>query len=372
MKLTRIEVQNFRCFERASFDLVHPSGDRPLDVVLLVGPNGSGKTAVLRAIARFFTALRERYAGGEFQPGDIRQGEDSAEISIHLEDTLVDGRRCELGLRGLLLGRAMERSIPVRDPSRWVMLRETVGLPVSPSGEVQVALPPGFHFLDATRDDVGHWLAAIDELSGAAGLMAAFGAHRALAVPELSGPRRDGEPTHRCSRSLRPISGNIEPYVSHAIELAQWIVNLDFRRARAKADRGIDFPLWVALKTGLDRLLAPYAFEGIDDDFRVLFRTPRGVLPLEDLSQGFGSVFLIVGELLLRASLAARRPEDIFEQEMVCLIDEIDAHLHPRWQETVIAGLRSLFPRLQIIATTHSPFVVSSVDPCNVFRLEEI
>jgi hypothetical protein len=371
MKLTRIEVQNFRCFERASFDLMHPSGDRPLDVVLLVGPNGSGKTAVLRAIARFFTALRERYAGGELQSGDIRQGADCAEISVHLVDTLADGRRCEIKTRGLLLSRATKWLASDRDPRQRVMLRKLGAYLVSAGGEVPVELSPGFHLVEASPT-IDEWLASIDETPGAAGLMAAFGAHRALAVPQLSGPRRDDALAHRCSRSLRPLSGNIEPYVSHAIELAQWMVNVDFRRARAKADRGIDFPLWGALKTGLDHLLAPYAFEGIDDDFRVLFRTPRGVLPLEDLSQGFGSVFLIIGEILLRASLAARHPEHIFEQEMVCLIDEIDAHLHPRWQETVIAGLRSLFPRLQIIATTHSPFVVSSVAPCNVFRLEEV
>ena len=43
------------------------------------------------------------------------------------------------------------------------------------------------------------------------------------------------------------------------------------------------------------------------------------------------------------------------------LIDEIDEHLHPRWQRTVLTGLRAAFPNLQLIVSTHSPQVLGSV-----------
>lgn len=373
MRLTRIEVESFRCFGRTAFDLMHPTERSPLDVVLLVGPNGSGKTALLRAIARFFTSLNPVYDGGAFEPSDVRKGEDEASIAVSFTDCVEDGSRRDVELLGRLFRAPHSHRTRSDDPVLdWLpdsLMRRILSLGDEPR-EVEVMLKPGFYVLRASPD-AGAWMRAVDAPTGSAGLIVAFSASRALAPAGVSGPHRSRGLGHRCERALKPLRGARDAS-SRARDLAQWIVNIDFRRAKAKADRGHDLPVWDALRRGLDTMLAPYTFQGVDDDFRVLFRTPRGVLTLDDLSQGFSSVFLIVAELLFRASLAARRPEDLFEQEIVCLIDEIDAHLHPRWQETIIAGLRSLFPRLQIIATTHSPFVVSSVDPCNVFRLEEI
>jgi len=109
----------------------------------------------------------------------------------------------------------------------------------------------------------------------------------------------------------------------------------------------------------------------VDDRFNVLFQTPTGTVRLEALSDGYRSVFVMITDLLLRLSLSTPRMEDLLFQEAVCLIDEIDAHLHPRLQERVLPGLRTLFPNVQFIATTHSPFIVASVEPHNVFRLSE-
>jgi Predicted ATP-binding protein involved in virulence len=49
------------------------------------------------------------------------------------------------------------------------------------------------------------------------------------------------------------------------------------------------------------------------------------------------------------------------------LIDEAENHLHPTWQKTFIKSILEIFPNLQIIVTTHSPFIVSSVDHVKVY-----
>jgi predicted ATP-binding protein involved in virulence len=51
------------------------------------------------------------------------------------------------------------------------------------------------------------------------------------------------------------------------------------------------------------------------------------------------------------------------------LVDEIDLHLHPRWQRVVLEGLKAAFPKLQLIVTTHSPQVLSSAENRQVRRL---
>jgi predicted ATP-binding protein involved in virulence len=58
---------------------------------------------------------------------------------------------------------------------------------------------------------------------------------------------------------------------------------------------------------------------------------------------------------------------DYKEIRGLLLIDEAENHLHPKWQKIFLKNIQSLFPKLQIIVSTHSPFIVSSVDNCRVF-----
>ena len=55
----------------------------------------------------------------------------------------------------------------------------------------------------------------------------------------------------------------------------------------------------------------------------------------------------------------------------VVLIDEIDLHLHPSWQREVVQTLSTALPRMQFIATTHSPLVASTVQSENIFVTDE-
>jgi predicted ATP-binding protein involved in virulence len=50
------------------------------------------------------------------------------------------------------------------------------------------------------------------------------------------------------------------------------------------------------------------------------------------------------------------------------LVDEIDAHMHPAWQQVLVKRLGQLFPRVQFIATTHSPLIVSNIEPAAVYH----
>ena len=63
----------------------------------------------------------------------------------------------------------------------------------------------------------------------------------------------------------------------------------------------------------------------------------------------------------------AERPQD---QPALVLIDELDAHMHPEWQQLLVPTLKVKFPKLQILATTHSPLVVLSTAPGEIVKLE--
>lgn len=342
MKLTHIKLEDFRCFGVADFDLTDPTHGGPLDVVLLVGANGSGKSAVLDAVAGFFThqyssySGKDGYDGKELTPLDVRQGAPRSRIDVSWRDQ-VDAE-----------GMALFDGTTIIDQLGGVS--------------------------SATRDKKAlyKWFLQTKKAHSSAGLIVGFDVYRLVPSGVVVGPTNQDAITAHCKLALAPTldgEGHVRPRAHH---LKQWIVNLDARRARAKADRGEDLPLWHTLRHALNTLLSPYTFEGVDDSFQVVFQTPTGRVPIEALSDGFRSVFVVVAELLLRSSLATADPDAVLEQEAVCLIDEIDAHLHPRWQDNVIPGLRALFPKVQWIATTHSENVVAAVEPKNVFRLEDM
>lgn len=90
------------------------------------------------------------------------------------------------------------------------------------------------------------------------------------------------------------------------------------------------------------------------------------------LSDGFRTMLALVGEVAWRAAVLnpAFGGNVAREVEGIVLIDELDLHLHPRWQRRVVADLRAAFPKVQFIATTHSPFVVQSMGADEVINLD--
>ena len=93
--------------------------------------------------------------------------------------------------------------------------------------------------------------------------------------------------------------------------------------------------------------------------------------PWSELSDGYHVFIALVADLARRAVMlnefdGAEAPKRV---EGVVLIDEIDLHLHPRWQREALPRLRDVFPKLQLVVTTHSPQVLSSAENCQVRRL---
>ncbi len=86
-----------------------------------------------------------------------------------------------------------------------------------------------------------------------------------------------------------------------------------------------------------------------------------GKLPLRDLADGYKSSFLWVADFLGWAFSINKNLENTSNIKGIVLIDEIEQHLHPIWQQQVVGRLKDQFPKIQFIATTHSPLVSSSI-----------
>jgi len=85
-------------------------------------------------------------------------------------------------------------------------------------------------------------------------------------------------------------------------------------------------------------------------------------LNVQQLSQGEKSLIALVADITYRLVLLNPSLSDPLEGSGIVLIDEIDLHLHPTWQQSVIPNLLKTFPNIQFIASTHSPQVLSTID----------
>jgi len=103
-------------------------------------------------------------------------------------------------------------------------------------------------------------------------------------------------------------------------------------------------------------------------------------IPETQLSQGYRSVIAWVSDVLGQFAWEAESPigarvakgktlEELHALEGLVLVDDIDLYLHPRWQLTVIEGIRALLPNVQFVATTHSPMTIASLRADEIVRL---
>ena len=103
----------------------------------------------------------------------------------------------------------------------------------------------------------------------------------------------------------------------------------------------------------------------------IMVNTPQGEIYFEYLSSGFKSIiyllFSTIKEIEFRFKEQSLKAEDF---DGIILIDEIEIHLHPEWQERIIYILRETFPCAQFILTTHSPHVIQTAEPNQVMALQ--
>lgn len=102
----------------------------------------------------------------------------------------------------------------------------------------------------------------------------------------------------------------------------------------------------------------------------IMVNTPQGEIYYEYLSAGFKSILSILFSIIKEIEFRFKEHQMTAEEfDGVILIDEVEVHLHPEWQEKILLVLRKTFPNAQFIVTTHSPHVIQTADPNEIIAL---
>lgn len=340
MRLHKLSLTNFRGF--ASLELTLDP-----ELTVLVGVNGAGKTSILDAIAKMLSSFvnplwpLRHTQGATYRLGDLREGCVTSEVSLDLE---VFAKAHTLILRS----GAIRRDLSVNAKSDLSALDAITGemeksLSVGGSAlPLAILLPTNRSVLEIpsrNRSDN-----SVDETSAYAGALEG-GASNFRAFFDWF---RDEEDLFN-EQQVRTNRGNelfTEPEAGHS-----WIP---------------------VIRSAIEAL-----FPG-GKNLRVERRPQRMTIEVKgtridvaQLSDGEKCLLAMAGDIARRMVLAAPGGTNPLETEAVILIDEIELHLHPGLQRTILPRLRKAFPKVQLIVTTHSPQVLSSVHSKNVRLLED-
>ena len=142
-----------------------------------------------------------------------------------------------------------------------------------------------------------------------------------------------------------------------------------FAQQKKEFDRAAEIEDWFerfegVLKKIFDDPTLKLDFDIDNFEFRIL-QENREPFDFNTMSSGYSAVFEIINDLTMRMEGNQSK-----NKEGIVLIDEIDTHLHLELQRTILPFLTELFPNIQFIVSTHSPFILSSIDNAVIFDLE--
>jgi hypothetical protein len=172
------------------------------------------------------------------------------------------------------------------------------------------------------------------------------------------------------------IQDKTAPFKNHSKDFLKYILNLDYRLYGAKAEKNTELVgnLEKWFENFLFALRNIYACEELElqrDTKNLAFRIimpGRELFGLHEMADGYAAFLDIYMELLLRFESTDAVVE--YDTPAIVLIDEIETHLHVELQQRVLPFLTKMFPNVQFIVSTHSPFVMISLENAIVYDLE--
>lgn len=358
MRIDHLEVENFKKFKKQALSL-HPH------FTLLVGDNGTGKTSILDALA---------IAAGIWlvEVPDSKLAYSERKIipsEIHL-DAEKKGDRVQFLERRPVTVRAVGQIGEYRDVAWARQIRKESKSKRTSNADARQALEiiRTIYDRDATGENI------------LCPVLAYYGAGRAWLPsnqPLLSASPSNGRP-----RRWAAFYDCFNERIRFG-ELNQWF----HRETTAAGNRGGRMrPGFEVVRRAVLKCVPGSEAMWFDSDYdQIVLSIGGNAQPFENLSAGQRMMLALVADLAIKVvtqnaflipaeELGADDhplPRVLQKTPGVVLIDELDVHLHPKWQRRVATDLKTTFPNIQFVCTSHSPQVIGEVLPEEIRLLEE-
>ncbi len=166
-------------------------------------------------------------------------------------------------------------------------------------------------------------------------------------------------------------NNSIQPHL-----IIQWLANTISKEAIAKSQNGQQaanrYRIAISqIEIAIAKIIEkPIRFLLDLEPMSVKIQVDGEILNFDQLPDGLKSIISWLSDLLMRMDRVKWvNDTPVFERNFILFLDEIEVHLHPAWQRKILPAVQSLFPNAQIFVSTHSPFVVGSIDGAWIHKL---
>ena len=331
MKIQELTLDHFRGIQHSSFQLAGKS-------TVFFGVNGVGKSTTLRAICILYANLLNRLTKNRFQQ----------EIHLEWEDIAAGSLFCELSTT-LVIG-------DIAFPYSCAMDRQTRQCAQSKSIDQLIARFTELYLNTAHPSPVMP-------------IFVHYGVNRL--VSEIPLRIRHGQTYDQLSAFTHAIDSRAEfrTFFEWFRSQEEWENNI-----RANEDPSYRDTALQAVRHAVEEMLAGVTNLRVERKPLAFKVDKHGIaLRVEQLSDGEKCTLALVGDLARRLALANPGLDNPLLGEGVVLIDEIELHLHPKWQRRILRTLSALFPHIQFIVSTHSPQVLGEItEAYNIYCVYEL
>lgn len=187
-----------------------------------------------------------------------------------------------------------------------------------------------------------------------------YGVSRYPARTALS--EREGNPTETLFNSNARLS-----------DFQEWLLQLDYsqKSGSEKSQKRLE-KMHDLVRSDLFPGVTDFSFkkDGDNEHVVVVFSAGKdGDVRFEELGFGYQTTLTWLVDFCKRMFELYPNADNPLQEEAVVLVDEIDLHLHPKWQRDLVPTLSKIFPNVQFIVTTHSPHVLQSMEDVNLYVL---
>ena len=402
MKVKRLHLQNYGRFEDLNIDFA-PTTKKTSNVTVIVGNNGAGKSQILQALATSLSWLivefeNESHEGEFLKQSIIKNNSDNTEINItlgNLSSTSNDNnwKNDELSAAWKISASRGKKLSPAVYGIDDNGLSELVNNYRKIFNEDQNASLPILAFYPVDRVVNAAHMEIND--SSTSNQLAAY--DNALAISTgfeslFSWFREREDIENEKNIDLRSLSKD-DSTLLDSLEREFKLTKLNTSKVLTEDEKeSMVMQVVLNFKKSLYSQIENSFYDKMltsvrkSINFFTNFTNPRirrqgtptmivekdgEELDVNQLSQGEKSLLALVGDIARRLALLNPSLENPLEGEGVVMIDEVDLHLHPKWQHDLIDKLVTTFPNVQFILTTHSPHVISDRNDILLYSLDD-
>lgn len=367
-----MEIKSFRLINVGRFsDLevaLAPTERHASKVTVLVGDNGAGKTTLLKSVATSLSWLVARIKnpkgnGTRIDEGTVQNG--AATSAIHLDvsdesiwDWVMRGPQFRWGITTTRKGRNSSSST---DLSELNAVAEAYRSKLTAIGDASLPLV-AFYPVERSVIEIPlkiHANHTFDQLDGYDNALARGVDFRRFF--EWFREREDSENEAGLSEDvLSELSRKFAPDTRIWKELS--------RQHASSRDRQL-----TAVRSAVETFMPGFSKLRVKRKPRLHMAIDKDgkTLNVAQLSQGEKSMMALVGDIARRLAMMNPSLENPLQGEGIVLIDEVDLHLHPKWQRSLVEQFTTTFPNCQFLMTTHSPLVISDAKDVLVYVMDD-